>query len=103
MRRSSTSTRTKPTSSPEIDEEISDEIGDELEEGEDDDDDDEEKTNGRMKPWSIPLRGKLDELEIDSRALKGNHPGRSGMCGRSGCIARRRTSAIPRSGFRPSI
>ncbi len=28
-----------------------------------------------MKPWSIPLRGKLDELEIDSRALKGNRLG----------------------------
>ena len=28
-----------------------------------------------MKPWSIPLRGKLDELEIDSSALKGNHLG----------------------------
>ena len=25
-----------------------------------------------MKPWSIPLRGKLDEIEIDSRALRGN-------------------------------
>jgi len=28
-----------------------------------------------MKPWSIPLRGKLDELEIDSSALRGNHLG----------------------------
>jgi len=28
-----------------------------------------------VKPWSIPLRGKLDELELDSRALKGNHLG----------------------------
>jgi hypothetical protein len=25
-----------------------------------------------LKPWSVPLRGKLDEIEIDSRALKGN-------------------------------
>ncbi len=25
-----------------------------------------------MKPWSVPLRGALDEIEIDSRALKGN-------------------------------
>jgi len=28
-----------------------------------------------MKPWSTPLAGKLDELEIDSAALKGNHLG----------------------------
>ena len=25
-----------------------------------------------MKPWSVPLRGKLEELEIASRALEGN-------------------------------
>ncbi len=28
-----------------------------------------------MRPWSIPLRGKLDELEIESRALVGNRLG----------------------------
>jgi S-formylglutathione hydrolase FrmB len=28
-----------------------------------------------MKPWSTPLSGKLDEIEIDSAALKGNHLG----------------------------
>ena len=28
-----------------------------------------------MKPWSTPLRGTLDEIEIDSAALKGNRLG----------------------------
>ena len=28
-----------------------------------------------MKPWSAPLRGKLDELEIESQALRGNRLG----------------------------
>jgi hypothetical protein len=29
----------------------------------------------RVEPWSRPLQGRLDELEIDSEALKGNHLG----------------------------
>jgi hypothetical protein len=28
-----------------------------------------------LKPWSVPLRGKLDEVEVDSRALRGNRLG----------------------------